>query len=60
MNKLREKKNWIFRMRCVVDKDIFLENCTEEQARENPWAFSKDELEIDMRDWEIISVEENK
>ena len=57
---MSEKKDWIVRMRCVVDKDVFLKNCTEEEAMDSPWSYVESEQEVDMRDWEITNIEENK
>lgn len=53
------KKNWIVTMEVTVKKEVYLENCTKEQAESNPWDYSEDELEIEMLDWEILKIEEN-
>ncbi len=53
------KGSWIVRMQCVVTKDVYCENCTEEQARSNPFDYASDEREVDQIDWEIRSVQEN-
>lgn len=54
-----QKQNWIVRVKCVVHKDVFVDNCTEDQARSSPWEFSSGELEVDMSDWDVKSVEPN-
>lgn len=47
-------------MECVVNKVLVCENCTEEQAHDDPWSFVVQEDETDMKDWEVKKVEENK
>lgn len=54
-----KKGSWIVRCKCQIIKDVFVENCTEEQARREPFEFATDEREIDMRDWEVQSVKTN-
>lgn len=51
-----KKRNWIVRMVCKVEKEVYVENCSEEQARTEPFEFATDEVEVDMRDWEVRSV----
>lgn len=48
---------WLVKMSCVVTKLVTCENCTEEQATQQPWNFCTDEQEIDMQDWTVLSVE---
>ena len=48
---------YLVRMSCVVTKLVTCENCTEEQAAQQPWNFCTDEQEIDMQDWTVLSVE---
>lgn len=45
-------------MRCTVVKEIIIEDCTETQARQNPWDFAADEKEVEQTDWEVTSVKE--
>lgn len=44
------------RMRCVVEKVVTVEGCTEEQARANPWDYAVDEREDCQVDWKVLSV----
>ena len=53
-----DKRIWSVTARCVVQKSIICENCTEEEARKNPFEFAVDELETDQEDYTILSVEE--
>jgi len=46
-------------MKCEVTKDVYCENCTEEEARNNPFEHSTEEVEVDQCDYEVRSVEEN-
>jgi hypothetical protein len=47
MAKRKEKRGWIVRVRCECTKDLFLEDCTEEQAKADPWTYVVDETELD-------------
>ena len=51
---------YLVRMSCVVTKLVTCENCTEEQATQQPWNFCTDEQEIDMQDWTVLSVERDE
>lgn len=53
------KGNWIVKMKCVVEKDVFVSDCTREEAENNPWDYAENENETSQVDWEVISVEEN-
>lgn len=51
------KRNWILRLKCEVTKEIECEDCTEEQARADPWEHAVgDEIEIEQIDWEVIDI----
>jgi hypothetical protein len=56
----KEKRNWIVRMRCEVVKDVCVDNCTEDEARNDPWSFAVSEQEIEQPDWEVKSVDPNE
>ncbi len=47
------------KIRCTVYKSVTVECDTMEEAENNPWDHAEDELETDMIDWEVISVDEN-
>ena len=53
-------KQYYVNMRVTVSKIVTCENCTEEQARNQPFEFAVDELETDQIDWEVLSVIESK
>jgi hypothetical protein len=55
-----KKSNWIVRMECTVIKDVCVDDCTEEQARNEPFEHASGEQEVDMRDWEVKSVTPNE
>lgn len=55
-----EKKAWIVRLRCTVEKEIYLQGCTEDEARSNPWHYVHgEELELGMSDWDVLSIKPN-
>lgn len=54
-----KKQDWIVRMKREVITDVYVQNCTEDEARNDPWSYVSDEKEIDQRDWEVLSVEPN-
>lgn len=52
---------FVARIKCVVIKDVELSGYMDEkEAAKNPWSYAGYEQEIDMTDWEVISVEELK
>jgi hypothetical protein len=53
-----KKKSWIVRMECTVLRDVYVSDCTEEEARTNPFEHATSEDDVDLRDWEVKSVEE--
>ena len=55
----KSKSNWVVKMKCVVVKDVFLEDCSKSEAINNPYDYAIDETERYQQDWEVISVEEN-
>lgn len=56
---MSDKRNWIVRAECVILKDIYVEDCTEEEARNDPFKYSVDEAEVDQIDWTVKSVTAN-
>lgn len=60
MSKRPVVKNWIVRVLCTVVKDVVVDDCTEEEARTKTFELANEENEIEMRDWEVISVMENQ
>lgn len=54
-----EPRNWIVKMRCVVIKEVYCSDCSEDEAHDDPFNFSKDERELEQEDWQVISVEPN-
>ena len=55
-----KKGSWIVRMKCEVTKEVICEDCTEEQARANPFEYSSQETELDQIDYDVRSVEPNE
>ncbi len=48
------------RVKCQVEKEVICDDCTEEDAKNNPFGYAINELEVNQTDWEVRSVEENK
>lgn len=60
---MAKKKNgsWIVTVKRTVLTDVCVENCTEEQARKDPWGADViDETDLEMLDWEVGDVRENE
>ena len=55
------KHSYTVGMKCTVYKSVTLEDCpSEEEAKKDPWAYATDEMETDMLDWEVLSVESDE
>lgn len=54
-----ECRSWIVRAECHVTKEIICEDCTEEQARNDPFEHAVDENEIHGDTVRVVSVEPN-
>lgn len=55
-----KKQNWIVRMECVVVKDVYVENCTEEEARQKPFEHATHAKEAEVTDWKVKAVRPNE
>lgn len=55
-----KKSTYSVRMECTIIKIVTCEDCTEDQAKNDPFAYSVDELEADLLDWQVLSVKEEK
>ena len=51
--------SWIVKVKCEVVKQVICEDCTEEEAWDDPFEHATDEMEIDQIDWETIDVHKN-
>jgi hypothetical protein len=49
---------FIVKLACKVTKQVICEDCTLEQAEEEPFDHAVDEVEIEQIDWEVIDVQE--
>lgn len=56
----KKKGSWIVTIEATTKKEIVVDNCTEEQAENNPWAFAIDERHLETVDWEVLDVEPNE
>jgi hypothetical protein len=57
--KKQPKKSWIVTMRCEVQKRVVTDECTYEEAEQNPWDHAEEETEVQQHDWEVQRVEPN-
>ena len=55
-----KKGSWVVQMKCTVTKTVVCEDCTEEDARTDPFEYAIDEQETSQIDYEVTSVEENR
>lgn len=51
-----KKGNWVVRAKCIVTKDVYVSDCTEEEAKNDPFNHADDQIEVDQLDWEVQSV----
>jgi hypothetical protein len=51
-------KTFIVEMVCQVRKSVTVVCDDEDTARENPWEFATNEMEIDQIDWKVVNIEE--
>lgn len=59
MAKREKTKSWIIRMTVTKEVEIVTDECTEQEARENPYRHAVDETEIQVIDWDVEEVEAN-
>lgn len=52
-----KKGSWMVRMKCEVTKDVYCEDCTEDEARNHPFDHAVDETEVEQTDYDVKSVE---
>jgi hypothetical protein len=57
---MSKKGSFIVKMTCTVVKEVAVEDCTEEEARDNPFDFCVDEQEVEMIDFEVDDVVSNE
>ncbi len=55
-----KKGSWIVKARCVVIKEIVCDDCTEEEARANPYNNFTQESELDTEDCTVLDILPNE
>jgi hypothetical protein len=55
----RKKGSWIVTLRATVTKEVVCDDCTEDQAGEDPFGHAVDERELDQIDYEVTDVRPN-
>ncbi len=59
MTRNKAKGSWVLKMKCVVYKSVVCDDCTQEEAENDPWEHAVDETETEQVDWEVLSAEPN-
>ena len=59
MSKRESKGSWIVTLRAVVTYSVVCDDCTEDDARNEPFSHAVEEHVEDLRDWEVERVEAN-
>jgi len=54
-----KKGDWIVKLKCKTEREVYCNGCTEDQAGSDPYAYSVGEVETNLIDWEVISVKPN-
>jgi hypothetical protein len=57
MKRKKPIRDWVVMVRCEVTRIVTCRGCTEEQARESPFAYAVDERDLDLIDWEVQKIE---
>ncbi len=55
-----KKGSWLVRVKCVVEKELVCNDCTEKQAHDDPYSHCVDETEKGMTDYDVQSVVPNE
>lgn len=56
-----KKRDWVVRVKATSTREVYCENCTEDEARNNTWDHAVgDEVEIECTDYKVTSVEPNE
>lgn len=55
-----EPTSWVVIAKCVITREIVCDDCTQQEAENDPFSFASDERELDQEDWEVMSVEPNE
>jgi hypothetical protein len=52
-----EKRDWLVTVRATVIKRLYCPECTEAEAKADPFDFASTEDEDHQEDWEVVAVE---
>ena len=55
----KKKGSWIVRVEVTGDRELVCDNCTEEQARDDPYNHVVSEKDYGVTDYRVISVNPN-
>jgi len=56
---MSKKGNWVVTMICEIKREVYCENCTENEARSEPFKYAVDERDIELTDWRVDCIERN-
>lgn len=59
MAKRKPKGSWIVRVKVVSIRELVCDDCTEEQARDNPYDHAVSDDEVHQEDWQIQDIKPN-
>lgn len=54
------KADWFVWVRCLVTKTLYCPDCTEAEARAQPWDHETEVYDDDQESWEVFSVKRDK
>jgi hypothetical protein len=54
-----QTRSFVLTVRCVVERQIVCEDCTEAEARDDPWSHATDERDMSMPDWKVMDIRPN-
>ncbi len=58
-NQQATKGNFTVRITATVTKELYCIDCTEEEARSDPWNHCESERELSQSDYEVLEVEQD-
>lgn len=59
MAKKPEKRSWTVSLKASVDKELITDECTAEEAENDPYSHAVSEHETGCNDWEVTDVRPN-
>lgn len=60
MSKKTKPRSFLVTLKCRVTKLVVCEDCTEDEARNDPFEHATEDRELYLHDYEVTNVEENR